>query len=59
MNKKQAKLVRRGYREAGQIYWTDEMSAILRKKNLELRAYRWGFIFCLAFALGVAAAYAF
>jgi hypothetical protein len=59
MNKKQAKLIRRGYREAGQLYWTDEMAAILKKKNTELKAYRIGFICCLAFALGVAAAYVF
>ena len=59
MNKKSSKAFKKGYREAGQIYWTDEMTAILRKKNIELRAYRWGFILCLAFALGVAIAYAF
>ena len=32
MNKKQAKRMKKGYREAGQLYWTDEMTAIL--KNL-------------------------
>lgn len=30
MNKKQAKAARRGYREAGAIYWTEEMEKILR-----------------------------
>ena len=30
MNKKQAKAIRRGYKEAGQIYWTKEMEKILR-----------------------------
>ena len=58
MNKKQAKATRKGYREAGQLYWTDEMAAILRKKQKELKAYRFGFIFCLAFAAGVAVLYA-
>lgn len=50
--------MRKGYREAGQIYWTDEMVAILKKKNQELIAYRVGFILSLAFALGVAVQYA-
>ena len=39
MNKKQAKAARRGYREAGQLYWTDEMAAILKglhRKNKAL-----------------------
>jgi hypothetical protein len=54
MNKKQAKATRKGYREAGQLYWTDEMAAILKKKNRELIAYRWGFFGSLAFALAVA-----
>lgn len=54
MNKKQAKVMKKGYREAGQMYWTDEMAAILRKKNAELRAYRFGMIGSLAFALIVA-----
>jgi hypothetical protein len=54
VNKKQAKANRKGYREAGQLYWTDEMSAILKKKNRELIAYRWGVLGCLAFALAVA-----
>ena len=58
MNKKQSKLVRRGYLQAGQLYWTDEMAAMLKKKNRELSAYRFGFFFCLAFAAGVAFAYA-
>lgn len=30
MNKKQAKAARRGYKEAGEIYWTQEMEKILR-----------------------------
>ena len=54
MNNKAAKAMRKGYREAGQLYWTDEMAEILRKKNAELRAYRFGFIGSLAFALFVA-----
>ena len=58
MNKKQAKATRKGYREAGQLYWTDEMAAMLKKKNRELVAYRFGFFACLAFAVGVAFAYA-
>ena len=58
MNKKQAKVMKKGYREAGQMYWTDEMAAILRKKNAELLAYRFGMIFALAFAAGVAFQYA-
>lgn len=59
MNKKQAKATRKGYREAGQLYWTDEMAAILRKKNRELIVYRVGMWCSLAFSLGVAAAYVF
>ena len=58
MNKKQAKAARRGYREAGQLYWTDEMSEMLRKKQKELMAYRVGFLVSLAFAVGVAVLYA-
>lgn len=58
MNKKAAKSMRKGYREAGQIYWTDEMAAILKAKNRELKAYRFGFIATLAFAAGVAVMYA-
>ena len=58
MNKKQAKATRRGYREVGQLYWTDEMSAMLRKKQKELKAYRFGMIFALSFAVGVAVLYA-
>lgn len=58
MNKKQSKAIRKGYREAGQLYWTDEMAAMLKKKNRELKAYRFGFFFCLAFASGVAVLYA-
>jgi len=58
MNKKQAKAARRGYREAGQLYWTDEMAAILRKKQKELVAYRVGFIVSLSLAVGVAVLYA-
>ena len=54
MNKKQAKVMKKGYREAGQMYWTDEMAAILRKKNAELLAYRVGFLGSLAFAVFVA-----
>ena len=57
MNKKQAKAARKGYREAGQLYWTDEMAAILKKKQRELIAYRWGFWGSLAFALFCAAVY--
>jgi hypothetical protein len=58
MNKKAAKAYKKGYREAGHLYWTDEMASILKEKNRELRAYRVGFLFSLAFALGVAAMYA-
>jgi hypothetical protein len=58
VNKKQSKAVKKGYREAGQLYWTDEMSAILKKKNRELIAYRSGFLASLAFALFVAVLYA-
>lgn len=39
MNKKQAKAARKGYREAGQLYWTNEMAAILKglhRKNKAL-----------------------
>lgn len=57
MNKKQSKAIRKGYREAGQLYWTDEMAAMLKAKNRELFAYRVGMWCSLAFALGVAAAY--
>jgi len=57
MNKKQTKAMRKGYREAGQIYWTDEMVEILKKKNRELKAYHCGFLFSLSFAVGVAVAY--
>lgn len=49
--------MKRGYREAGQLYWTDEMAAILKKKNRELIAYRAGFWCSLAFALAVAVAH--
>lgn len=38
MNKKQAKATRKGYREAGQLYWTDEMSAILRGLHVKNKA---------------------
>lgn len=54
MNKKQSKAMKKGYREAGQLYWTDEMAGILKKKNAELVAYRAGFLGALAFALFVA-----
>ena len=57
MNKKQAKAARKGYREAGQLYWTDEMAAILKKKQRELIAYRVGMWCSLAFALCVAVAH--
>lgn len=46
--------MKKGYREAGQLYWTDEMAGILKKKNAELVAYRAGFLGALAFALFVA-----
>ena len=59
MNKKQAKAARKGYREAGQIYWTDEMAAMLKKKNRELIAYRVGMWCSLAFALFCAAVHVF
>lgn len=58
MNKKQSKMMKRGYREAGQLYWTDEMAAMLKKKNRELIAYRWGFWLSLAVAAGTAFLYA-
>ncbi len=58
MNKKQAKATRKGYHEAGQLYWTDEMAAMLRKKQKELVAYRVGMIGALSFAAGVAVLYA-
>lgn len=58
MNKKQAKAVKKGYREAGQLYWTDEMSAMIKAKNRKLAAYRVGFIASLAFAVCVAFLYA-
>ena len=58
MNKKQAKAARKGYKEAGQLFWTDEMAAMLRKKQKELVAYRWVMIGALAFAVGVAVLYA-
>ena len=58
MNKKQAKAARKGYKEAGQLFWTDEMTAMLRKKHKELIAYRLGFLASLAFAAGVAVLYA-
>ena len=41
VNKKQTKTMKKGYREAGQIYWTDEMTAILKalhRKNYGLFA---------------------
>lgn len=55
MNKKQAKATRKGYREAGQLYWTDEMAAMLKKKNRELIAYRVCMWCSFAFALFCAA----
>lgn len=58
MNKKASKAFKKGYREAGQMYWTDEMAAILRKKNTELTAYRIGFFGSLAFAVFVALVHA-
>lgn len=57
MNKKQSKAARKGYREAGQLYWTDEMSAMIKAKNRKLAAYRAGFFASLAFALFCAAVY--
>jgi hypothetical protein len=33
MNKKQAKTMKRGYRDAGAIYWSKEMAAEIRKLN--------------------------
>lgn len=58
VNKKQSKAVRKGYREAGQLYWSEEMSAMIKGKNRALAAYRAGFIASLAFAMGVAFLYA-
>ena len=54
MNKKAAKAMKKGYREAGQIYWTDEMAAILKAKNRQLKAYKAGFYLSLGFAVFVA-----
>lgn len=58
MNKKTARALKKGYREAGQIYWTDEMTKIIKAKNLELTAYRVGFFLSLAFSAFVAILYA-
>lgn len=58
MNKKQAKATRKGYREAGQLYWTDEMTAMIKGKNRALAAYRIGMWCSLTFAAGVAFLYA-
>lgn len=33
MNKKQAKTMKKGYREAGAIYWSKEMAAEIQKLN--------------------------
>lgn len=57
MNKKQAKTLKRGYREAGQLYWTDEMAKILRTKDRVLKAYRAGFYIALSIAAFVAFVY--
>lgn len=54
MNKKAAKAMKKGYREAGQIYWTDEMAAILKTKNRQLKEYKAGFYLSLGFAAFVA-----
>ena len=55
MNKKQAKRMKKGYREAGQLYWTDEMAAILkglhRKNKALLGAVAIESIFILGFIL--------
>jgi hypothetical protein len=55
MNKKQAKAARKGYKEAGQLYWTDEMAAILkglhRKNKALLGAVSIESIFILGFIL--------
>ena len=58
MNKKQSKVMKKGYREAGQLYWTAEMAGIIKRKNAELLAYRLGFLGALAFAVFVAMVYA-
>lgn len=57
MNKKQSKAVRKGYREAGHIYWSEEMTTMIKAKNRALAAYRAGFFGCLAFSLAVALVY--
>lgn len=55
MNKKQAKAARKGYREAGQLYWTDEMTKILkglhRKNKIFLTIAAIESIFLLGFIL--------
>ena len=55
MNKKQAKAARKGYREAGQLYWTDEMAGILkglhRKNKALLCAVAVESVFIVAFIL--------
>lgn len=33
MNKKQAKTMKKGYRDAGAVYWSKEMAAAIRKLN--------------------------
>ena len=55
MNKKQAKAARKGYREAGQLYWTDEMTKILkglhRKNKIFLTIAAVEAVFIVAFIL--------
>jgi len=58
MNKKAAQAMRRGYREAGKIHWTQEMVDIIKGKQRELIAYRVGMWASLAFAVFVSYLYA-
>ena len=65
MTKKENQAMRRGYKEAGALYWTKEMTDIINAKKVEfdamarkLTAYRVGFFLLLAFSAGVAFLYA-
>lgn len=40
MNKKQAKAMRKGYKEAGTIYWTKDMEKAIRKIHRSRRTWK-------------------
>lgn len=39
MNKKQAKTMRKGYRDAGAVYWTKDMEKAIRKIHARSRIF--------------------